>query len=88
MNPIYDQNPRPLSTPAYDEELQPYEDANDIPLLRRDAGTPGTGISTLAPPMPGGMFLSDDGSAQDNNIHYGRIPQRVPRRYKTIKRVE
>jgi chitin synthase len=25
---------------------------------------------------------------EDSNIRYGRIPQRVPRRYKTIKKVE
>jgi chitin synthase len=24
----------------------------------------------------------------ENNIRYGRIPQRVPRRYKTVKKVE
>ncbi|EJD38050.1 glycosyltransferase family 2 protein [Auricularia subglabra TFB-10046 SS5] len=28
------------------------------------------------------------GADGENNIHYGRIPQRVPRRFKTIKRVE
>ncbi|KZV86456.1 glycosyltransferase family 2 protein [Exidia glandulosa HHB12029] len=33
-----------------------------------------------------GEFGSDGTSG--NNIHYGRIPQRIPRRYKTIKRVE
>ncbi|KZV65081.1 glycosyltransferase family 2 protein [Peniophora sp. CONT] len=33
--------------------------------------------------MPGGY--NDE---EDTNIRYGRIPQRVPRRYKTIKKVE
>ena len=39
--------------------------------------------------MPGGY---DDAATPDDrsesNIRYGRIPQRVPRRYKTIKKVE
>ncbi|KAJ8691954.1 Chitin synthase 4 [Pleurotus ostreatus] len=41
-------------------------------------------------PVPGAYgddpLTSDDRS--ENNIRYGRIPQRVPRRYKTIKKVE
>ncbi|EPQ26218.1 uncharacterized protein PFL1_06153 [Pseudozyma flocculosa PF-1] len=38
--------------------------------------------------MPGGFnpALMEDGQA--GGIRYGRIPQRVPRRYKTLKRVE
>jgi len=35
-------------------------------------------------PMPGGFL--EEGAAP--GIRYGRIPQRVPRRYKTLKRVE
>ena len=60
------------------------EDTGDIPLLRRDGST-----STYAMPhVPGGYeeIMRDDRS--ENNIRYGRIPQRVPRRYKTVKRVE
>ncbi|KAF8959174.1 glycosyltransferase family 2 protein [Flammula alnicola] len=44
------------------------------------------------PRLPGGYddenetMVADDRS--ENNIRYGRIPQRVPRRYKTIKKVE
>lgn len=40
-------------------------------------------------PMPGGYepAMTEDDQT-DSNIRYGRIPQRVPRRYKTIKRVE
>jgi hypothetical protein len=30
----------------------------------------------------------DEGDNQGAHIRYGRIPQRVPRRYKTLKRVE
>ncbi|KAI0027761.1 glycosyltransferase family 2 protein [Vararia minispora EC-137] len=35
--------------------------------------------------MPGADYPDDDA---ETNIRYGRIPQRVPRRYKTIKKVE
>lgn len=65
----------------------------DAPLLRRD------GASTVTPvdgssmresyAIPGGFdptLLNPD--ADENNIRYGRIPQRVPRRYKTKKRYE
>lgn len=69
--------------PSYDtfgeraEEVD--QDTGDIPLLRRDN-----------PPlvMPGEYdpVTADDKS--ESNIRYGHIPQRVPRRYKTIKKVE
>lgn len=41
-------------------------------------------------PIPGaysGNWDNDEG-VDGNNIRYGRIPQRVPRRYKTVKKVE
>jgi chitin synthase len=39
--------------------------------------------------MPGGPGMGmDEDPAIDTNIRYGHIPQRVPRRYKTIKKVE
>ncbi|TFY80015.1 hypothetical protein EWM64_g4002 [Hericium alpestre] len=39
--------------------------------------------------MPGGYdYANQDEQEQESNIRYGRIPQRVPRRHKTIKRVE
>ncbi len=37
--------------------------------------------------MPGQYNAPLDDDA-NNNIRYGRIPQRVPRRNKTLKRVE
>jgi len=37
--------------------------------------------------MPGQYNAQLDEDA-GNNIRYGRIPQRVPRRYKTLKRIE
>ncbi|KAL5482358.1 CHS4_2 [Sanghuangporus weigelae] len=66
------------------------DDLGDMPLLRRDSAASGR------PPFPGGFAESQygDGSYRDDddedgtNIRYGRIPQRVPRRYKTMKRVE
>ncbi|KIM36553.1 glycosyltransferase family 2 protein [Hebeloma cylindrosporum] len=59
-----------------------------MPLLRRDPSS----ISSLRR-VPGGYEDDGDGAAtadnqSENNIRYGRIPQRVPRRYKTIKKVE
>lgn len=55
-------------------------DAGDMPLLRRDNSMP----------RPPGAYddTQDAQSIADTNIRYGRIPQRVPRRYKTIKKVE
>ena len=68
-------------------------DGGDIPLLRRDGAsaiTPVDGSSMRESyAMPGGFdpnLLPD--SDDLNNIRYGRIPQRVPRRYKTKKRYE
>lgn len=79
-------------------------DAGDMPLLRApsettrsrpafvDQGSYDDGMGMGAGGMPGGM---GDGSSMygqeddmETNIRYGRIPQRVPRRYKTIKKVE
>ncbi|KAH6907524.1 chitin synthase [Coprinopsis sp. MPI-PUGE-AT-0042] len=89
--------PLPPSTPfsggygrsAYDaHEDQEGLDSGDIPLLRRD---PSSSASLLRPGMPG-RYDDDNRSSStgpdDTNIRYGRIPQRVPRRYKTIKKVE
>jgi len=62
------------------------DDTGDIPLLRRD-GSRGSNYSM--PHVPGGYeesITADNRS--ETNIRYGRIPQRVPRRYKTIKKVE
>ena len=39
-------------------------------------------------PIPGGYDPVKDEDMEESNIRYGRIPQRVPRRYKTIKKVE
>ncbi|TFK88987.1 glycosyltransferase family 2 protein [Polyporus arcularius HHB13444] len=57
-------------------------DTGDIPLLRRDGNT---GSTMPMPNMPGEY---DGAEGDENNIRFGSIPQRVPRRYKTIKKVE
>ena len=78
------------------------EDLGDIPLLRRrnspgQGGTPnlpgGYGYGDEASVTSHGGYnnygkeeVEED--EEQNNIRYGRIPQRVPRRYKTIKKVE
>ncbi|KAJ7647716.1 glycosyltransferase family 2 protein [Roridomyces roridus] len=87
------QPPQPSSTPlnsdyarnayslADDGPVEQGEDEHgDMPLLRRDPST----NSGFNMPMPGD-YMEDEAAT---NIRYGRIPQRVPRRYKTIKRVE
>jgi chitin synthase len=58
------------------------EDLGDMPLLQRNG--------SYAPlPMPGSYAeASANEYRSETNIRYGRIPQRVPRRYKTIKKVE
>ncbi|KAF9465779.1 glycosyltransferase family 2 protein [Collybia nuda] len=77
--------PPPSTTPVsgygrtgYDmQDEQDQEDTGDMPLLRRDPSQ-GSGYNM---PIPGGF-------EEEVNIRYGRIPQRIPRRYKTIKKVE
>ena len=56
-------------------------DTGDIPLLNRNP-------SGMGMPIPGGYDPVKDEDMEESNIRYGRIPQRVPRRYKTIKKVE
>lgn len=58
-------------------------DTGDMPLLQRESPYPRTS-------MPGGYenVPGADDVQLETNIRYGRIPQRVPRRYKTLKKVE
>jgi chitin synthase len=76
---------------AHDDD----QDAGDIPLLRRQTPNPihidpNTDYSTIGMPMPGdyNFGAGQEQEDEETNIRYGRIPQRVPRRYKTIKKVE
>jgi len=55
----------------------------DFPLLQRE------NPSFRPVPMPGGYAeVASMDDQPESNIRYGRIPQRVPRRYKTLKKVE
>jgi chitin synthase len=63
------------------------QDTGDIPLLRKRGGSQSTHFS-IPRPVPGGYDDVTPDDRSENNIRYGRIPQRVPRRYKTIKKVE
>lgn len=80
--------PRPVSShfSSYaDTEPTLNDDLGDIPLLRRDS----TSQMPTSSPFPGGFVGPEEQQEdEDTNIRYGRIPQRVPRRYKTMKRVE
>ena len=85
-----------------DDAERDSQDTGDIPLLRRDEGARFAGrLSSLSAPMPGAYedngtsanpmqnpYEEDEEGNQGTHIRYGRIPQRVPRRYKTLKRVE
>ncbi len=81
---------QPSPTPSpYSLNDQPYsfneneaddQDTGDIPLLRRDN-------PSMPLPIPGAYDEPTDDDRSESNIRYGRIPQRVPRRYKTIKKV-
>ncbi|TFY60330.1 hypothetical protein EVJ58_g5214 [Rhodofomes roseus] len=80
--------PSPVSLydpgPVLEHQEEPDDDLNDggdYPLLRRDTGH----SSNL--PIPGD-YQAVAADEEESNIRYGRIPQRVPRRYKTIKKVE
>jgi hypothetical protein len=76
-----------LSNQTSTTAFQPYEDDHglddmgDLPLLRAPSGR---SQESLSMNMPGqyGAPLDESG------IRYGRIPQRVPRRHKTLKRIE
>ncbi|KZT69531.1 glycosyltransferase family 2 protein [Daedalea quercina L-15889] len=86
LGPIIHPSPVSLYDPGpVSEQLEePDDDLNDVgdyPLLRRDTGH----SSNL--PIPGD-YQAVAGDEEESNIRYGRIPQRVPRRYKTIKKVE
>jgi chitin synthase len=71
----------PTYHPGYDEQDH---DTGDIPLLRRGPSASSTGLAPGAR-VPGSYDSDED---EPSNIRYGRIPQRVPRRYKTVKKFE
>lgn len=64
-----------LAPPSvYEPQEEQDQDEGDLPLLAR--------------PGPKEDISGDGGDGEESNVRYGRIPQRVPRRYKTLKRVE
>ncbi|ESK82202.1 chitin synthase [Moniliophthora roreri MCA 2997] len=71
-------------------------DGLDMPLLHRNTSSNnamrlpggGGGFDFPEPSAPLSMPGAYNSSEDQSNIRYGRIPQRVPRRYKTIKKVE
>lgn len=75
---------------GYDLNDEHNQDEGDIPLLAR--GPSSSSVSIHGPPIPGSYEDDrDDMSSiheEPSNIRYGRIPQRVPRRYKTVKKFE
>lgn len=86
LDPAYD--PHPPTRYQLDDDgaiPQDHEDTGGIPLLARHGSGPGS----VQMPMPGGYTEGGQGGNEDDNfIHYGRIPQRVPRRFKTTKKVQ
>ncbi|KAF8259401.1 chitin synthase-domain-containing protein [Lactarius quietus] len=83
--------PPPLSTqpsadPFYHEEDNDLGDAGDLPLLQTPSIRSQRSGFLNMPGQYNALPSADDDA--NNNIRYGRIPQRVPRRNKTLKRVE
>jgi hypothetical protein len=82
--------PPPLSNQTSTTLFQPYEDPDqdedmgDLPLLRAPSGRSQESFVNI----PGRYDSIPPDDDANNNIRYGRIPQRVQRRYKTLKRVE
>ncbi|KAF5374183.1 hypothetical protein D9615_008867 [Tricholomella constricta] len=93
LTPFQTSGPPPSTTPlSHGYSRSPYDpldeaaendniDTGDMPLLRREPSQ--SSYVNVEMPVPG-AYEDDDA----NNIRYGRIPQRIPRRYKTIKKVE
>ena len=91
MHPHFNPDPTAHSSSTTIGQRPSYElhddgdDPGDMPLLRRD----GSRVSNYSMPhVPGGYDEPVSDNRSETNIRYGRIPQRVPRRYKTIKKVE
>lgn len=72
---------RPQSGFDYEMVEREDNDLGDMPLLQRNS-------HYAAAPVPGSYDEATSDARSETNIRYGRIPQRVPRRYKTIKKIE
>jgi chitin synthase len=76
---------------AYELQDDPFETGpgqltHDIPLLQREDSAGGASLRSRVPGAYEPSIREDP--EESTNIRYGRIPQRVPRRYKTMKKVE
>jgi chitin synthase len=63
------------------------QDNGNIPLLNRPSSQARLRIPSQLDEEDDSPSVVDD-NRSESNVRYGRIPQRVPRRYKTLKRVE
>jgi chitin synthase len=75
---------RPSVPSMYDAPEDHDQDNGNIPLLNRPS-------SQARLRIPSNLDEEDepvDDNRSESNVRYGRIPQRVPRRYKTLKKVE
>ncbi|TIB70509.1 chitin synthase 2 [Wallemia mellicola] len=86
---LYDAPYSNPSDPFVDDHMMPshhlHPEQEGMGLLRPNTALSG---STQAPSGTSQSVSGDDDIDQDTAIRYGGIPQRVPRRYKTTKRVE
>lgn len=78
----FDAPSRPHSNFTSPHGVDDNDGDGEFPLLQRE--------NQYKPmPMPGGYAeVASIDDQPETNIRYGRIPQRVPRRYKTLKKVE
>jgi chitin synthase len=80
--------PAPMYPPSNMYDHEEHDDSGDSPLLRRHPSE----MSFVHIPRKfeedeNAPIIADD-ARSDTNVRFGRIPQRVPRRYKTLKKVE
>lgn len=84
-NTYFDSRPSldPLNNPYESVAPGPADSTHDFPLLRPHTVTPSPGYERAPQDEP-----TEEEEEEEVNIRYGRIPQRVARRNKTIKRVQ
>jgi len=85
---IYPGSSATLYHPANLYDHEEHDDTGESPLLRRHPSE----MSFVHIPRKfeedeNAPIITDD-ARSDTNVRFGRIPQRVPRRYKTLKKVE
>ena len=81
--PLSNQTSTTLFNPYHDQDNE-LGDEGDLPLLRAPSARSQESLSMHMP----GQYISQLDEDAGNNIRFGRIPQRVPHRYKTLKRIE